>query len=221
MIKYHYDIIQGSDIWFQSRLGVLTSSEIKLILTPTLKVASNDKSRSHEWELLAQRISNYVEPSYVNDDMLRGSQDEIEARILYSKIKSEVRECGFITNDKLGFIRGFSPDGLVGDDGLIEIKSRKQKYQIETIIEDVVPEEFMLQIQDELFVSERKWCDFISYSGGLPLYIKRVEPIEKYQEAIQLASIQLENKLKTLQGDYMQKSLGMTPTVRKIFEEII
>ena len=219
-IKYHYDIEQGTEQWTKIRQGILTSSEMKKVLTPTLKIASNDTSRSHEWELLAQRISGYTEPTYINDDMLRGQTDEIEARILYSKNYAQVTECGFITNDKLGFIRGFSPDGLVGDDGLIECKSRRQKYQIETIMTDEVPLEYMMQIQDELFLSERKWCDFISFSGGLPMFVKRVFSDAKFQEAIQLASIQFENKLKLLQGEYMQKSLLMIPTERKIFEEI-
>ncbi len=74
MITYYPDLIQGSDEWKSARCGLLTASEMKLIITPTtLKIASNDKERAHLYELLAQRITRYVEPSYISDDMLRGS----------------------------------------------------------------------------------------------------------------------------------------------------
>ena len=119
-IKYHTDLIQGSDEWLQARCGLLTASEMKLIVTPTLKIANNDKERSHLYELLAQRITQYVEPHYISDDMLRGHEDEVDARILYNDNYAPVTDMGFITNSKWGFTIGYSPDGLVGDDGLIE-----------------------------------------------------------------------------------------------------
>jgi len=128
MIKVYQEVLQGSDEWYEMRRGLLTASEMKLIITPTLKVASNERERSHLFELMAQRITGYVEPSYIGDDMMRGWDEEIEARKLYSEKYAPVQEVGFITNDKFGFVIGCSPDGLVGDDGLIECKSRKQKY---------------------------------------------------------------------------------------------
>jgi predicted phage-related endonuclease len=172
-IKHHQDLIQGSDEWHAARCGLLTASEMKLILTPTLKVADNAKTRVHLWELAAQRITNYVEPTYIGDAMLRGHEDEILARALYSERYAPVEETGFVTNDKWGFTLGCSPDGLVGTDGMIEAKSRCQKYQIQTIVEEyregVIPEEYLLQVQTALLVTGRKWCDFLSYSGGLPM----------------------------------------------------
>ena len=79
-ITYHRDLIQGSDEWLAARCGLLTASEMKLILTPTLKIAANDKTRAHVYEIAAQRITRYVEPTYIGDDMLRGQEDEIIAR---------------------------------------------------------------------------------------------------------------------------------------------
>jgi hypothetical protein len=96
---------------------LLTASEFDRILTPTLKIADNPKSRAHLWEMAAQRITGYVEPQYISDAMLRGQEDEIIARDLYSKHYAKVEQCGFVTNDKWGFTLGCSPDGLVGDDG--------------------------------------------------------------------------------------------------------
>lgn len=225
-VVYHRDLEQGTAAWLKARLGLLTASEMKLILTPaTLKVASNDKSRVHLYELLAQRVTGYVEETYEGWDILRGREDEIEARLQYHRNYAPVDECGFITNDKWGFKLGYSPDGLVGDDGLIEAKSRKQKLQMQTIIEatakDTIPDEFMLQCQTGLLISERKWIDFISYSGGLPMATTRVFPDPRYQDAIIAAARDFEAKLADALVIYealMASGARLIPTKRSIQE---
>ena len=221
-VVIHPEMIQGSDEWFAARRGHLTASEMRLIVTPTLKVASNDKERSHLFELLAQRISGYVEPSYIGDDMLRGQEEEFYARQLYAEHYAQVQQVGFITNDKWGFTLGYSPDGLVGDDGLIECKSRRQKFQIQTIADDEVPSDYMIQLQTGLLVSERAWVDFISYSGGLPMFVKRVEPIPEYQEAIIAAAIAFEARLseKWLAYNASLASRKLIPTERRVEQEM-
>lgn len=223
-ISYHENLIQGSDEWLAARCGLLTASELKLIITPTLKVADNDKSRSHLFELLAQRITNYVEAAYIGEHMLRGQEEEIEARALYSVNYAPVKEMGFITNDKWGFTLGFSPDGLIADDGLIEAKSRKQKFQFETIINQKQPEEFSIQIQAGLLISERKWCDFISYSNGVHMTTIRVFPDPAIQAAIISAATAFEKALKEKMAVYhavMQSSTArLLETKRRITTEI-
>lgn len=222
-ITYHPEIEQGSDEWLEVRRGILTASEMKLILTPTLKAASNDKERAHLYELLAQRISGFVEPRYVSDDMIRGHDDELYARKAYSEHYHPVVETGFITNTSLGFPVGYSPDGLVGDDGLIECKSRRQKYQIETIIKQEMPADYMIQVQTGLWVSERKWCDFISYSGGLPMVTIRVYPDSKIIEAIKTAATAFEQRLQALGAEYanlLNSDARLIPTERRIEQEI-
>jgi len=210
------------------RCGLLTASEMKLIVTPTLKAASNDKERSHMYELLAQRITGYVEPSYISDSMLRGIEDEIEARLQYAKTYAPVDEVGFITNDKWGFTIGYSPDALVGDDGLIECKSRNQKYQIMTLCNyvsaDTIDPDFMIQCQTGLLVSERKWIDLVSYCGGLPMATVRVLPDEKIQAAIIDAATAFEKRLSEAQERYQSVINGkarLIPTERKIIQEMI
>ena len=221
-VIYHPDLIQGSDEWLQARCGLLTASEMKLIITPTLKVAANDKSRTHTWELLAQRITQYVEPQYVSDAMLRGSQDEIYARELYAEKYAPVEEVGFITNDQWGFTIGYSPDGLVGDDGLIECKSRCQKYQVQTIANGEVPDEYVIQIQTGLLVTGRKWCDFISYCGGLPMVVIRVHADDKVRAAIVEAATAFEAKLREewQRYDGNMKASGWRPTERRVEMEM-
>jgi len=226
-ITYHRDLIQGSDEWAQARCGLLTASEMKLIITPTLKLADNDKTRSHLWELLAQRITRYVEPHYISDDMLRGMDDEIRARAKYEELRGPVEQVGFITNDCWGFTLGYSPDGLVGTDGAIEAKSRRGKYQVQTIVENVgidrgetIPAEYLMQHQTGLLVSERQWIDFISYSGGLPMAIIRVWPDAKVQNAIVEAAGEFERKLAEKLMIYERVAPGLIPTERTVEQEM-
>ena len=230
-ITYHPDLIQGSEEWFEARRGLLTASEIDRIITPTLKIASNEKTRMHLYELLAQRISGYVEPSYVGDDMLRGYEDEILACERYSLEYAPVTSCGFVTNDEFGFVIGCSPDGLVGDDttgGILECKSRRQKYQVQTIVEnvtaDTIPDDYVIQVQTELLVTRRPWCDFISYSGGLPMVVIRVYPDAKIQEAIIQAATDFEAKIAEKWAIYRaaktMKAARMVPTERRVVQEM-
>ena len=222
-IVYYTDLEQGSEEWLAARCGLLTASEMKLIVTPTLKAASNDKERAHMYELLAQRITGYVEPRYVNDDMLRGRDDEVEARILYSERFAPVEEMGFITNDEWGFTIGFSPDGLVGDDGFIECKSRRQKFQVQTIIDGVMDPDYSIQVQTGFLVSKRKWCDHISYSGGLPMATIRIYPIPEIQDAILSAATAFEKRLAEKLIRYREviaTNAQLIPTERKIVQEM-
>jgi len=219
-ITYHTDTVQGSDDWLALRRGLITASEMSLLLTPTLKVAANDKSRAHIFELAAQRISGYTEPHYIGSDMLRGQEDEILARALYSEKVAPVQECGFITNDRFGFTLGYSPDGLVGDDGLIECKSRRQKFQVQTIIEGTMPDDYLLQVQTGLLVTGRKWLDFVSYSGGLPMCVIRVLPDAAIHEAIIAAATAAEKQIAEKLAAYATNSRGLIPTERVIYEEM-
>jgi nitrite reductase/ring-hydroxylating ferredoxin subunit len=178
-MKIH-NVEQGSPEWHALRCGVITASNMKLLMTPTLKPANNDKSRSHLYELAAQRISRYMEPQYISSDMLRGHEDEVRARIKYEEhTGSAVQEVGFVTNEICGHIIGCSPDGVVASDGMIECKSRCQKYQVQT----------------GLLVTDCAWCDFISYSGGLPMIIIRVYPDARIQEAIRSTVAEAEAKI--------------------------
>jgi predicted phage-related endonuclease len=221
-ITYH-SVIQGSEEWHALRCGMLTASEMKLILTPTLKIAANDKQRAHFYELLAQRVSGYVEPSYVSDDMLRGVEDEISARDLYAAKYAPVKEVGFVTNDEWGFTLGCSPDALVGEDGMLECKSRRQRFQIETILSGEMPDDYKLQVQTALLVTGRKWVDFISYSGGLPMLTVRVLPDPIVQDAIIAAATKFEADLVAADKQFasaLVSGLRLQPTERKIVQEM-
>jgi predicted phage-related endonuclease len=224
MIKHYADLVQGSDEWIAARCGLITASEVKHILTPTLKTATNEKSRSHLWELAAQRISRYVEPHYISDDMLRGYSDEVFAREVYSEKVAPIDEMGFITNDEWGFTLGYSPDGLVGADGLVECKSRRQKYHVETVVSGEIPAEHVLQLQAGLLVTGRAWIDYVSYCGGLPMIVIRAWPDEKTQAAIIEAAQMAEERIGQIIAswrDQEKNNAMMFPTERKTHQEMM
>ena len=227
-IVYHAEMVQGSEEWHAARCGLLTASEMRLIVTPTLKAASNDKERAHLYELLAQRITKHVEPRYISDDMLRGQEDEIYALEEYAKAYEPIKRVGFVTNDRWGFTIGYSPDALVGDDGQVECKSRSQKYQIQTLVDfvssDTIDPDYKIQVQTGLLVTERAWCDLVSYCGGLPMATVRVYPDEKIQAAIIAAASQFDSRLKAAEHKFtvlmVDPKMRLIPTIRRKYEEI-
>lgn len=169
-----HDVFQGSPEWHALRCGMITSSIVGSLITPTGKIAKNAASRSCLADLLAQRVIGYAGDEFANWDMQRGVEDEPIARALYVERYALVKEAGFVTREVApGIVIGCSPDGLVGDDGGVEIKSRKPKIQIDTILTGAVPSENILQVQTSMLVTQRLWWDYVSYSGGLPLAVIR------------------------------------------------
>jgi predicted phage-related endonuclease len=113
---------------------------------------------------------------------------------------------------------GYSPDGLVGDDGLIEIKCLRAKGHVAAILADEVPKQYMPQLQAGLLVSGRAWIDFVSFVGGMPLLVRRVEPDPDWFEAITAACIAFEVNVARIVADYEQRVADMPQTDRPNFE---
>lgn len=221
-LTIHPDIIQGTDEWHDQRRGMITASAVgKLVTAKTVQPANNPESRGLATLLAAERITGWTEPNYVSDDMLRGIDDEPRARGKYADHYAPVDEVGFMVEDRWGFQIGYSPDGLVGDDGLIECKSRRAKTQLATILADEVPMENMAQIQCGLLVSGRAWLDYVSYCGGMPLYVKRVYPQPKWFDAIPEAVAAFEESIAAMTATYAAAVVGLHPTERTIEMEIM
>lgn len=176
----------------------------------------SETSRALIATLAAERITNHVEPIHASRDMERGTLDEPYAREIYSEHYATVDEIGFIVreDDGWGFKLGYSPDGLVGDDGLIEIKSRNQKKHLQTILANEVPAENMAQCQAGLFISGREWIDYVSYCGGMRLWTKRVEPDDKWQAAIIDAAKGVEETAAQMIASYKAAVEGRPDTER-------
>lgn len=213
-IDYFDDIEQGTEEWHLLRLGILTASQFGTLITKTGKVSNSKGVDSLACKIAGERILMQIEEesNYTSTAMERGHLEESLARDLYSKNYAPVIETGFVTNNSLGFRLGYSPDGLVGDVGLIEVKSRMAKYQIETIIKNEVPEDYMLQLQVGLFVTERSWIDFLSYSNGMPMFRKRVYPDPKMFDAIKEAAVNFEARVNQMIDDFKLNSEGLIKT---------
>ena len=197
----------------------MTASVVgQLITAKTLKPAANETARGLVATLAAERITGHVEEVPVSRDMERGTLDEPFARQAYGDHHATVEEVGFMVRELEGdwgpLTIGYSPDGLVGEDGLIEIKSRLQKKHLATILADKVPAENMAQIQCGLLVSDRQWCDYVSYCGGMPLWTKRVYRDPAWHEAIHQALEAFEQSARQMIDIYHERTAGCPPTER-------
>lgn len=213
------DLVQGTDAWLEARRGIVTASAVgQLVTAKTFRPAANDTSRALTALLVAERITGWIDPVYVSDDMMRGTLDEPIARAKYAEHYAPVAELGFMVREEGWGRLGYSPDGLVGDDGLIEIKSRRAKKHLTTILADQVPAENMAQIQAGLLVSGRQWCDYVSFCGGMPLYVKRVHPDERWHAAIIAAVAEFETTAAEMVANYTTAVAGRPATERTTYD---
>jgi predicted phage-related endonuclease len=144
--------------------------------------------------------------------MARGHLLEPLARDIYARHYHPVVECGFVTAQFDGTTIGYSPDGLVGDDGLIEIKSPRQKNHLKWLLAGEVPAEHMPQVQTGLAVTGRVWCDFISYAPGLPLFVKRCRRDEAMIEQLIGAATAAEQWIEELMNEYTDLAARLPAT---------
>lgn len=178
MIRYYYEIEQGSDEWFELRKGKLTGSHATAI------GANGAGLITYAKEIISELVGIDKE-YYINSDIERGNELEPLAITSYEFTKGvEVVPVGFVENEKYKGV-GVSPDGLVGDDGGIEIKARNDIKHLSLILGETKEIPFN-QIQMNLLITERKWWDFISYNPNFEksMFVHRVYPDEKYFEKL-------------------------------------
>lgn len=236
LTEYH-DLEQGSPEWLAARLGIVTASVVGKFITPkTVKVASNDESRGLTAQLVAERITGWADPTWINADMQRGHDVEPIARDWYAeRYGVTVDELGFMVRefpmpwDSRELVRsvdeptptyriGYSPDGLVGTDGLIEVKAPRAKAHLQTHVAGKVPLHHLAQIQAGLLVADRQWCDFISFYCGMPPFVKRVERDEAWGEVIREAVEKFEHAAEEMQADYAAATTGIPTTERLLID---
>lgn len=213
------DLLQGSEEWLAQRRGLVTASVVgDLITTKTMQPASNETSRGLTALLVAERITGWTDPTFMSDDMFRGIEDEPRARDIYSKHYAPVHETGLMIREHNGIQLGYSPDGLVGADGLLEVKSRRPKIHLAHILADQVPAENMAQCQAGLLVSGRAWLDYISYAAGMPMWVKRVYPDQRWFDAILAAVETFETNAAEMIRHYTEATAGLPTTERELTE---
>jgi len=216
------NVIQRTDEWYQQRCGLITASAVGLLITTkTLAVANNDVARGVIAAAAAERITGFVDPTFASIDMQRGIDDEPLAIDAYAEHHAPVEPCGFMVRTWDGCRLGYSPDGLVGEDGLVEVKSRRGKKQVETVVSGQVPAENMAQIQAGLFVSGRAWLDYISYAAGMHLWTVRVYPDVRWLNALVGAVEAFELAVTQTVADYTAAVAGLPLTERPLEDMVI
>jgi|CoawatStandDraft_6_1074263.scaffolds.fasta_scaffold25301_4 putative phage-type endonuclease len=165
---------QGTEEWLKKRLGKITGSTIHKIMS--LKENSSTRAKLLQ-DLTLERISGSPTKNIVTGPMARGLELESEARSAYELKNQKVILTGFIDHPTIKEA-GVSPDGLVGEDGLIEIKCLNIKNHNEIVNKQNLPKQYNLQIQFQLACTNRAWCDFVAYhpESDHSLYVKRVLP---------------------------------------------
>lgn len=179
-----YEIEQGSPEWFKARLGIPTASQFGAIVK-RLKSGGYSKERtSYLYQLAGEIITGEVVDTYSGGHLARGKAMEAQARDLYAFSESvEVTPVGFVRSGRAGA----SPDGLVGANGTLEVKTKLPHLLIESILGEDTPEDHVAQVQGQIWVSEREWCDFVAYWPGMPIFVKRA-----YRDAAYIANLEAE-----------------------------
>lgn len=182
------DMEQGSDLWHEIRLGKVTASKMSDVLSKGRGNALSKTSETYMMELLAEKITGKAKPFYENEAMRWGTETEPQARSMYEVNNDfvSVEEVAFIEHNE--FI-GVSPDGLIGCNGMLEIKCPTTITQVKRALSDDYSLDYKAQIQMQLWVAEREWCDFLSFDPRIEFaagYLQqRVYRDEEYIKVMQ------------------------------------
>ena len=192
---------QGSIEWLSLRLGKITASRVKDVLTKGRGTSPSKTSESYMMELIAEILTGNSKPFFENDAMRWGTETEPQARAMYAVNNDfvDVKEVAFVEHNE--FI-GISPDGLVGGDGLLEVKCPNTTTQLKRALSDDYSADYKAQIQMQLWVTEREWCDFLSFDPRLECsagYLQqRVMRDEEYIEEMKVKVYAFVDKMNEL-----------------------
>lgn len=172
--------LQRTPEWFAQRLGHCTASRVNDALA-TIKTGEAASRRNYRLQLVAERLTGLQEESFTSPAMIRGTEVEPIARAAYEAKHGFVDEAGFVLHPTIKWF-GASPDGLVGKEGLIEIKCPNTTSHLEYLTSGKVPNQYKNQMMSQMACTGRKWCDFVSFDNRLPqnleLFVVRFEPSE-------------------------------------------
>lgn len=171
------DIVQGSDSWKELRLGKATASRIADVVAKT-KTGYGASRANYMAELIAERLTATVADSYTNAAMAWGTEKEPEAIAAYEFLtNAEIERVAFVPHPRIA-MSGASPDGMVGADGLIEVKCPNTSTHIDTLLGGGIDQKYMAQMQWQMACCDRQWCDWVSYDPRMPeemrLFVERV-----------------------------------------------
>jgi hypothetical protein len=178
------DCPQNSDAWYRARLGLPTASMFKTIMANGRGGGESVSRRDYLLKLAGELVSGEPMENYSNAFMRRGKDMEDEARKFYSFLTSaEPKQIGFIKNGN----KGCSPDSLIDEDGMLEVKTHAAHIMVELILKDDFPPRHLAQCQGQLWVAEREWLDLICYWPGFPPFVKRIFRDSAYIRQLSIA----------------------------------
>lgn len=204
-----HDFPQRSPEWFAHRCGRVTASRVADVMAKT-KSGPAAARANYMALLVAERLTGEVAESYTNAAMQWGTDQEPQARALYEfQTDATVREVGFIDHAKIE-MAGCSPDGLVGEDGMVEIKCPNTATHLDTLLGEKIDGKYLKQMQFQMACAGRLWCDFVSYDPRLPpemqLWVHRVERdedvVEEIEDAVSAFLAELAQKVEALHAKY-------------------
>lgn len=195
-----FNCIQGTPEWLACRAGIPTASEFDTVMAKGKGGGESKTRRTYMLKLIGERLTQQPMWSYSNEHMERGKVMEEEARNLYSMVADlEPAQVGFLRRGDAGC----SPDSLVGNDGMLEIKTKLPHLQLDCILYDEFPSEHRAQCQGQLWIAQREWVDFVSYWPGLPLFSKRVfrdeDYIKRLAEAVRAFNAEMDELIAKVQ----------------------
>jgi hypothetical protein len=186
------DVEQGSDAWFRARMGRPTASQFSTVMAKGKGGGESVTRRKYLYQLAAEIVSGEPSETYSNGHMERGKLMEPEARAAYAFLKdAEPRQVGFVHND----LAGASPDALLGDKGVLEIKTKLPALLVECIMSGEFPAEHKAQCQGALWVCEREFVDIAVFWPKLPLFVVRQQRDEAYIASIMRAVREFNDEL--------------------------
>ena len=171
-------IEQRTDAWVKIRLGKVTASRVADLMART-KTGYGAGRANYMAELICERLTGAPAERFTSSAMQWGTDCEPQARVAYEFMTDRpVTETGFVLHGSIGDF-GASPDGLVGDTGLVEIKCPSSATHIETLLSEAVPGKYVTQMQAQMACTGREWCDFVSFDprmpGDMQIWVRRVE----------------------------------------------
>lgn len=214
------DVVQGSQAWFDARLGCVTSSRVAdAIAKLKRKEGESAARRNLRYEILCELLTKKPSEHYVSTWMEQGKENEPLARTEYELAKGvEVEQVGFVYHNTIK-MAGASPDGLVGDDGLIEIKCPKTSTHLEYLIAAKVPEDYKPQMFWQMACTDREWCDFVSYDPRLPEDLQLLV-VRLPRDAERIAEMEKAVEEFLFEVDQMLNSLYPIETLKKSLEVV-
>lgn len=207
-----YGFEQGSLEWLRARAGKVTASRVADVVAKT-KTGWGASRANYAAQLIAERLTGEPAETYSNAAMAWGTATEPQARASYAfHNDTEVVEVGFCEHPRI-VMSGASPDGLIGLDGLIEIKCPNTATHIETLLSETVPGKYIMQMQWQMACLGRQWCDFVSYDPRLPeemrMFVQRVPRegaiISELETAVAVFLEEIDQKVAALRALYEQK----------------